>query len=267
MSMSHLDAQPALGVIDEWTDTFTIATNMTYEEIWDWWNTSDTPGWLLPQLQAIRSRHRLPIVTVEPWPISSITKKTANLLPDIMYGKYDNVIRIVAADIKQYGEPVIVRWGHEMESGSYPWSRQAAPPFIAAFQHVAAVFKNAAPNIAMMWSPVGDPSCQAYYPGAAVVDYVGLSVYNFPTYYGYYQSFAQLMNQKYPRVSGFGKPVFAAELGDQITDPNQARWVSAMLAACSNYPLLKALIWFNAKDSSNWGTDVYPDWEVSPTIF
>jgi endoglucanase len=160
------------------------------------------------------------------------------------------VIRTIAADIKQYGGPVIVRWGHEVESGRYPWSKRSATSYIAAFQPVAAVSKSAAPNITMMWSPVGDPGCQSYYPGAAAVDYVGLSsVYNFPAYNGW-QSFATIMNAKYPRVSGFGKPVFCAELGDVNTD-NQAAWGQAMFAACPNYPLLTALIWFNAKDSSD----------------
>jgi beta-mannanase len=121
MTAGNATAQPTLGVIDEWTNTFTTATNMTYEEIWDWWDTSATPGWLLPQLQTIRSRDRRPIVTIEPWPIKSITKETANLLPDIKFGKYDNVIRKIAADLNGYGGPVIVRWGHEMENNSsYP---------------------------------------------------------------------------------------------------------------------------------------------------
>ena len=40
-----------------------------------------------------------------------------------------------------------------------------------------------------------------------------------------------------------------------------------MFAACPNYPLLTALIWFNAKDGSNWGTKVYPNFEISPQIF
>jgi len=274
MTSGNATAQPALGVIDEWTNAFTTATNMTYEEIWDWWDTSATLGWLLPQLQTIHSRNRLPIVTIEPWPIKSITKKTANLLPDITYGKYDNVIRTIAADLKQYGGPVIVRWGHEMENNSsYPWSKQSPAQYIAAFQHVAALFKSLAPGrISMMWSPAGDKGCQNYYPGTAVVDIVGLSIYNYPAFnqvwYGTgSMSFAQIVDMKYPRVSGFGKPVFAAELGDVTTD-NQAAWVQAMFAACPNYPLLKALIWFNAKDSSNWGLNLPPpDWRISPSIF
>jgi len=41
-----------------------------------------------------------------------------------------------------------------------------------------------------------------------------------------------------------------------------------MFAACPNYPLLKALIWFNARDSSNWGLHLPPpDWRISPSIF
>jgi len=115
-------AQPALGVYD-YAQTFTAVKNMSYEQIWDWWDTCDYPNWLLPQLQTIEKRARTPIVCVEPWPISSITPNATTLLSDIVYGKYDNVIRTIAADIKKFGSPVVVRWGHEMEATArYPWA-------------------------------------------------------------------------------------------------------------------------------------------------
>jgi beta-mannanase len=138
-------------------------------------------------------------------------------------------------------------------------------------QHVSAVFKSLASNISMMWSPVGNPGCQNYYPGTAAVDYVGLSIYELPAasaaWYGSAQSFAQLMNMKYPLVSGFDNPVFVAELGDATTD-HQAAWVTATFAATRKYPLLKALIWFNAQDAASWGPPFgTPDWRISPAIF
>jgi beta-mannanase len=78
---------------------------------------------------------------VEPWPISFITPNTTSLLSDIVYGKYVNVIRTVAADIKKFNAPVIVRWGQEMEATArYPWACKQPSAYIPAFQHVSAGF-------------------------------------------------------------------------------------------------------------------------------
>jgi beta-mannanase len=43
-----------------------------------------------------------------------------------------------------------------------------------------------------------------------------------------------------------------------VATDNQAAWVSALFASCRYYPLLEALIWFNAKDSSDWGDGHLP---------
>jgi hypothetical protein len=69
-----------------------------------------------PNSKPLRNVAELPIVYVEPWPIYSITPKVAILLSDIVYGKYDNVIRTHTADIKKFGSPVNMRLGHEMEA-------------------------------------------------------------------------------------------------------------------------------------------------------
>lgn len=262
-----LHAQPQLGVYD-YNQTFTSAGNMAYEEIWDWWNTCDSPGWLLPQLQVIESRGRIPIVTVEPWAINGIGTD-ATILQDIIAGKYDNVVVIIANDISAFGAPVIVRFAHEMESGRYPWSKQSPSLYISAFQRVSFVFKAQASNVQMLWSPVGDPGCQAYYPGSAT-DYVGCSVFEYKPYdiaiFGSPQSFKQVMDEKYPRLDGFDKPIFVAECGVSKKD-NQRAWVAGMRAVDSGYALLTAIVYFNAKDSVVWSPAGVPNFSISPSIF
>jgi hypothetical protein len=119
-----------------------------------------------------------------------------------------------------------------------------------------------------MWSPVGNPGCQNYYPGTAAVDYIGLSIYELPAasavWYGSPQSFAQLMNMSIPwsrdSISQCSLRSWVTQL--RITKPRGSPPCSR---TTENYPILKALIWFNAQDAASWGrSSVLPIGESAP---
>ena len=70
---------------------------------------------------------------LEPW--SSGGMNSANLLQDIVAGRYDTNIQWACTDIATYPGQVIVRWGHEMENltGRYPWATSNSGPTSAAY--------------------------------------------------------------------------------------------------------------------------------------
>ncbi len=80
--------------------------------------------------------------------------------------------------------PVTVRWGHEMEvkDGVFIWSNWAPQDYIAAFQRMITICRRAAPQINVMWSPLGEEGMEAYYPGDDYVDLVGISVFGLQAY-------------------------------------------------------------------------------------
>ena len=231
-------------------------------------------GDLLRQLHAIRDKGRRPLVSIEPWADAAITPLNSSLLADVVTGKYDRTIRALASDIAEFRDPVYVRWGHEMENvtGRYPWAVRNAELYKNAYRRFVTACRLYAHNIDYIWSPVGDNGCERYWPGPAFVDFVGLSVFEFPQfdlrYYRKVRSFSEQMSEKYRRIAAFQKPVIIAEFGVTGDRDFQQAWLRAALQDMRNYPLLEAVAYFQAKDTPGaWGPHyTTPDWRISPQL-
>jgi cellulose synthase (UDP-forming) len=230
------------------------------------------PGDLLRQLDAIHRKGRRPLLTIEPWLDRKITSLPSALLGDVTKGKYDRRIRQMAGEIAGFHGWVLVRWGHEMENvtGRYPWASHNAALYQEAYRHFVTVCRLSAKNIVYLWSPVGDRGLSRYWPGERYVDCVGLSVFEFPAfdrdhYHQGTRSFHEQMTEKYARVAKYRKPVVISECGVTGSREYQLSWLSGALLDSGNYPLLKALIYFNARDTPGvWGKKyATPDWRMS----
>lgn len=244
---------------------------MTYRHLFLSWSSYE-PGVLRQKLQAIGSRGQRPLLTLEPWPDRSVTSRPSNLLTDIASGKYDKRIKQLALEIAAFRAPLLLSWGQEMENanGRYPWATSNPALYQEAYRHFVSVSRLSASNISYVWSPVGDKGLERYWPGETYVDYVGVSVFEFPAYdQAYYhqatRSFRDQMSEKYARVAKFQKPIIISECGVTGSKDYQISWLSGALRDLGNYPLLKALIYFNAKDTPGaWGKDFEaPDWRIS----
>jgi beta-mannanase len=228
-------------------------------------------GGLLRQLHAIRDKGRQPLISIEPWADTAITPLSSTLLADVIIGKYDRTIRALASDIAEFRDAVYLRWGHEMENvtGRYPWAVRNAELYKNAYRHFVTASRLYAHNVYYVWSPVGDNGCERYWPGSAFVDFVGLSVFGFPQfdlrYYHKVRSFSEQMDEKYRRIVAFKKPVIIAEFGVTGDQDFRQAWLSAALRDMKNYPLLKTVAYFQAKDTPGaWGPCcASPDWRIS----
>jgi beta-mannanase len=271
----HLNALPStveVGVYDS-TRSFANVSTMAYEHIWYEWNQSNP---ILPQLQSIVARGRTPLLTVNPDPVTSIGGGNS-LLSDIATGRYDRMIASLANQVHALGYPVIIRFAPEMDhdaASNFAWAKRPAASYIAAYRHFVTSFRKMAPNCPILWSPVGDDGAETYYPGGDVVDYVGFSIYEVPVcstkWDGHPMSFADWMNKKYKKFSKFGKPVIIAEVGIYGHPAEQRAWMQAAYATVGRYPLVKVLVYYNAKDPvswARWGGPVAPDWRINPAVF
>ena len=246
-------------------------TRLSFKHVFFSW-ASYTPGDLLRQLQAIQASGQRPFVTLEPWPDQTITPAPSALLSDVAAGKYDQRIQALALEIKAFAAPVLLNWGHEMENvtGRYPWASHNAALYREAYRHFVTTCRLSANNIAYVWAPVGDKGLERYWPGQQYVDYVGLSIFEFPAfdrdfYHQTTRSFHDQMTEKYARLAKYQKPIVISECGVTGSKEYQLSWLSGALRDLGNYPLLEALIYFNAKDTPGaWGKEyATPDWRVS----
>jgi hypothetical protein len=73
-----------------------------------------------------------------------------------------------------------------------------------------------------------------------------------------------MRDRKYKVLSPLGKPIIVAEMGMAGT---QKPWVDAALRDVVNFPLVKALVWFNAEEPAAWPGYGSPNWSITPAIW
>jgi mannan endo-1,4-beta-mannosidase len=133
----------------------------------------------------------------------------------IAAGKADTYLRSYADAVKEFGHPVIIAFGHEVNGRWYPWGASTpAKTYVAAWRHIVELFRSqGARNVTWMWAVnIGRFSLlQHRYPGAAYVNWIGVT--------GYYTSdrsrFSDVLapTVKYVRKLAPGKPVIVDETG------------------------------------------------------
>jgi len=132
---------------------------------------------------------------------------------------------------------------------------------------MVAIIREMLPKALIMWSPKGEKSLGAYYPGTEHVDIVGLSVFGLEQYDiihgGKPHNFAELLKQGYDLTVGYGKPIWVAELGYEGSLDYLARWVDDVTKKYAEFPELKEVIYFNDKEVWEWPHGLgLPNWRV-----
>lgn len=183
-------------------------------------------------------------------------------LPDILNGECDSYIRGFAQALKARTERFLIRFAHEMNITDSPWwvGHIGADPslYVAVWRHVHAIFEEVGvPNVEWVWSPnyQSNPpepwnSLHAYYPGDDVVDWIGLSGYNWydtrqpimwRTFTDLYDAVLKDLACSYP------KPQIIAEIGSVEGNEtlSKAEWIKDTFYQAPSYPFLRAIQWFN----------------------
>lgn len=182
-------------------------------------------------------------------------------LRSIAAGRWDGFIRGYAIAVRNFGHPVVIGFGHEMNGGWYSWGRKRATPaaFVAAWRHIVNVFRAAgADNVTWLWTvnhvTPGSPDPAPWWPGAKYVTWVGVD--------GYYSSpsdtFGGVFGSALADVRALtSKPVLLSETGiGQVA--GQAAKLPNMLAGVHNDHLL-GLVWFDVAQN---GSPTHQDWRL-----
>lgn len=219
-------------------------------------------------------RKRDVIVTIEPWTWTRDARNTPQILINgIRNGDYDGNMQAICSILSEFKSPVTVRWAQEMEdkSGQFIWANWEPSIYINAYRRMIDVCRAEAPEIQVMWSPLGNEGLKNYYPGDDYVDVIGLSVFGLQAWeksiLGREQSFKDIFEPRYNRVVGFGKPIIVAELG-YVGDVNYVKsWENTVRQNYPEFPDLEAVVYFNQKEVHPWPNQFgFPDWQVSEQI-
>lgn len=249
----------------------------------EWFSTWDEPYTQRKVDQAWR-RGALPVIT---WmPAHKGNKVPEDTSQDnILAGKWDDYIRTYARAVEADGKPVVLRFAHEQNGNWYPWSAggnrafyngtrgepyaNTTTKFIAMWRHVWQIFQDEGANdyAIWAWTPVrpeginanttdltktsfGLTKMEDSYPGAAYVDWVGVSAYAYqPGQWSYDATFAKSFTRLRARAPG--KPILVAETGaaeDAGSISNSTRkaaWIADTLRGLAAEKSLVGFVWFN----------------------
>jgi mannan endo-1,4-beta-mannosidase len=205
------------------------------------------------------NKNRVPMITFLYQEENSQNNK--DVVKNILNGKYDTQLEKWANQLKETGAPVLIRLGNEMNGKWSEWSvlNNFNDPdlYKFTFSHIVNIFKAAgAENAYFVWNPnhVSSPYYQwneaaMYYPGDKVVDFVGMTSYNYgKTKWNDYQSFEQLYDHLYWDYSRayYNKPLIIGEVGAVEEGGNKAEWITQMFSDLPNkYSNIKMVVWFD----------------------
>ena len=215
-------------------------------------------------LKEIIAKGAIPMITWEPWSSTFPEHESDPLLNNnigicqaIVNGKFDNYLKEYSLKIRNFGEPVFIRFAHEPDNPAYPWSTSGgntAKDFIAAWKYVFTFFeKNGVSNVAWVWSPWDADNVLKYYPGKNYVHWVAITSLNFGDAGGRWVSFERLYESFRSQLLTFKKPVMLAEFGSTTYGGDQSEWIIAALKQIKDkYKEIRSVVFFNSSQDKNW---------------
>jgi mannan endo-1,4-beta-mannosidase len=181
----------------------------------------------------------------------------------IAAGTYDDYLRSYADSVRDFGHPVVIGFGHEMNAPWYTWGYGHVPAatFAAAWRHIVTLFRReGADNVTWLWTLQADDSltgpAASWWPGAQYVTWVGID--------GYYthpsDTFASVFGKTITQVRAFtSKPVL---LSETAVAPGAGQFVKIqdLFHGIATYNTL-GLVWFD-KDQQGVGGMNHQDWRI-----
>jgi mannan endo-1,4-beta-mannosidase len=215
-------------------------------------------------VRAVRGTGALPMVTWEPWDYRQPTRCPFPLA-DIADGRFDGYVIEIARQVAALGEPILLRFAHEMNGSWYPWALGAqgarAEDYIGAWRHLVEIFRRTgAGGTRWVWCPnverVPGTGLTATHPGAEWVDVVALDGYNGGTAvdWGGWTAPDDLFGpslREVRRVAG-GRPVILAEVGCAEQGGSKADWVGRLFSWLAGEVDVAALVWFEEDRHADW---------------
>lgn len=257
--------------IDQYIDTVgdKPAIAMLYQ---NWENESEFDR---AMLNAMTSRGIVPMLTWAPRDPVKGKKQREYSLQKIARGRYDLYVRRWAREAAEWGEPLQLRFAHEMNADLYPWglgvSGNTSADYVAAWRHIHDIFtQEGASNVQWVWSPLADtPTSKAVlerlYPGDDYVDWMALDGYNWGTEGPALQEWrtvAEIFGPSYDKLAGISdKPMMIAEVASAEGGGNKALWIRDGLLkdVPSRLPRVRAVVWFDSNKIMDWRVNSSPD--------
>ena len=131
---------------------------------------------------SIRTTGAVPFIRIQNWIRQGDKLSDAGPYTNknIIAGKFDADLRAYAKSAKSFGTKLLIEYGVEVNTNSFPWSKEGPGPYKAAYRHIVALFREeGATNIG--WAFHIDATDNYYgfkwYPGDDIIEWVGTTCY------------------------------------------------------------------------------------------
>jgi hypothetical protein len=185
-------------------------------------------------------------------------------LSAIRRGKQDAGLKRLVAQLRTLRPAPILRPMPEPNTPWYAWSGtvngNTPAAYVEAWKRVRKVVRKAGgKRILLLWSPYARSvpatpanAITAYFPGAAEVDLVGTSAYNFGASGGLaWTDPDPLFEDAYRQISALSpKPFWIAETGSTSVGGSREKWISQLTTLRTSIPNLAGIVWFDVRDSN-----------------
>lgn len=219
----------------------------------------------IAEMNSVRARGAVPLITWEPWAWGGGMEQPAYSLDRVAAGDFDAHITQWGQALAAWGQPVQLRFAHEMNGNWYPWAEgvngNQAGDYVNAWRHVHdVVAATGAGNVSWVWSPnvpyYGSTDLAGLFPGAGYVDVVALDGYNWGTsasWSGWISPqdlFAPGIAQL--RTLAPGVPILISETASSEAGGNKAAWNSELVSYLAAQPDVVGFVWFHLQKETDW---------------
>jgi len=255
-----------------------LHTKLSIVQMYVAWGSLKSEKFPSDKVKAVFDLGSLPFITWEPW-LNDFDKEKFPGIPDpewrasgsmlaISQGTYDAYIDQWALEAKEFGHPLFIRFGHEMNDPyRYPWGPQNNKPaeYVAAWKHVVDRFNNVgAHNVIWIWSPhPAYTNYGEYWPGEGYVDWVGVPALNYGTVASWskWWSFQEIFGNYYQWLSMFNKPIMITEFATLSVGGNRMQWYHDAVLSFKKFPLLKSVLFYHS-NTDNTTTNKTLNWQI-----
>jgi hypothetical protein len=130
------------------------------------------------ECQVLYERGIAPLIKWEPWSAGGPSDNSFSMTR-INKGEYDKGIENFAIGVANWGKPVFIAFGHEMNGGMYPWGLDP-DNYVKAYRRIVNIFNSAgAMNVTWIWNVnIDKDDITKYYPGDEYVNWIGVDGYS-----------------------------------------------------------------------------------------
>lgn len=222
-----------------------------------WDEGQDFPAALLQQ---IYQENKIPMISWDPWnKLNAQPLNYQDLLERIVDGSSDAYLERTADRLAQLQKPVFIRFAYAFDKPQHPWSAvipDEPEKFQQAWQYVVELFRReGAYNAIWVFNPWEPQSFEAFYPGDAYVDWLGVTIQQHENQGRKSKNFKELylpFEAAISRSSFLRKePLMLILFDSQGIKQENIAWLKAAEAFLQEEEQVKSLIYFNPSAEKN----------------